>query len=291
VISIRPCAVIFATLWLGAAAESGTVSAQETPGPADGPVTLRLGGAPGRVLPYEHVKRLSLQLPDQLGGRATTRTVLRLDQEIESRGPDSIVVVSELREFRFDVDPRPEELPDLSRLEGFRFRSTATPSGRIYRIEIEGASGPVEKQFRDQVETWLRELGFPALLPGPARVGDSWTDTTRVPLAALLGLQGEGEAVEVRTTTLARIEGERGVPTARLAVETRWTDAGESPAPEVRIRGSSSQTVRFDIREGVFVDSRGTSRIRVQIASASGSPPLEIEAEGSYETRLVEPDR
>lgn len=290
-IPIRSCAAVLATLLPGAAVQPVAVVGQETPGPAVGPVTLRLGGAPGRVLSYTHVNRLSLDLPDELGGRATTRTVLRLDQEIESRGTDSIVVLSELREFRFDVDPRPAQLPDLSRLQGLRFRSTATPAGRIYRIEIEGAGGPVQKQFRDQVETWLRGLGFPALLPGPARIGDSWTDSTRVPLAALLGLQGEAEVIEVRTTTLAEIEREQGAPIARLEVKTSWTDAAESPAREVTVRGTSSQTVRFDIRDGVFLDSRGTSRMRVEIKTDTGSPPLEIEAEGSYETQLMEADR
>jgi hypothetical protein len=237
------------------------------------------------------VNRLSLELPDEMGGRATTRTALRLDQEVESRGPDSVVVLSELRELQFDVDPRPDELPDLSRLQGLRFRSTATPAGRIYRIEIDGAAGPVQRQFRNQVEAWLRGLGFPALLPGPARIGDSWTDSTRVPLAALLGLQTEAEVIEVRTTTLTDVEPGQGSPVARLDVETRWTDDPESPARGVVVRGASSQTVRFDVRQGVFLDSRGTSRMRVEINAATGAPPLAIEADGGYETRLEEPDR
>jgi hypothetical protein len=290
VISIRSCAVVLVTVLPGAAVQPGTVVCQESPAPDSGPITLRLGGATGRVLSYAHVNRLSLGLPDELGGRATTRTSLRLDQKIESRGRDSVVVFSELREFQFDVDPRPEELPDLSRLEGLRFRFTATPAGRIYRIEIEGAGGPVQKQFREQVETWLRGLGFPALPPGPARIGDSWTDSARVPLAALLGLQAEAEAIEVRTTTLADVDLEQGAPIAQLDVETRWTDDPESTARQLTVHGASSQTVRFDVRQGVFVDSRGTSRMRVEINAGKGEPPLAIEAEGSYETRLLEPD-
>jgi len=291
VISIRSCAVVLATALPCAVGLPGDGACQETPAPGPEPILLRLGGDPGRTLSYSHVNRLSLELPDELGGRATTRTVLRLDQEIESRGTDSIVVLSELREFQFDVDPRPEELPDLSRLQGLRFRSTATPAGRIYRIEIEGADGPVQRQFRNQVEAWLRGLGFPALPPGPARIGDSWTDSTRVPLAALLGLQAEAEAIEVRTTTLAGVEIVQGVQVAVLNVEAKWTDDPESPARGVAVRGASSQTVRFDVRRGVFLDSRGTSRMRVEIDAATGAPPLEIEAEGSYETRLLVPDR
>jgi hypothetical protein len=265
----------------GLCAGPGGLRAQET-----GPLRLELGAEPGRTLPYLHEKRQRLRLPDELGGDAISRTLLRLDQRVESRGPDSVVVSSAIREFRFEVEPRPDQLPDLSRLEGLRFRSTSTLAGRIYRIEVEGTSGPVANSLRDQVEIWLRELGFPALPPGPVRVGESWTDTARVPLSALLGLQGDAEAVEVRTTTLSSIDRTAGETIARIEVATRWTDAGEGPSPEVRVRGSSSQTVRFDADRRLFRDSRGTSRIRVDIVSGSGAPPIRIEAEGSYETRL-----
>jgi hypothetical protein len=57
----------------------------------------------------------------------------------------------------------------------------------------------------------------------------------------------------------------------------------------VSVRGASTQIVRFDIDAGVFLDSRGTSRIRVEIGSGTGVAPLRIEAEGSYETRLIAP--
>ena len=265
----------------GLCAEPGGLRAQEP-----GPLRLELGAEPGRTLPYLHEKRQRLQLPDALGGDATTRTLLRLDQRVESRGADSVVVSSEIREFRFEVEPRPDQLPDLSRLEGLRFRSTSTLAGRIYRIEVAGTSGPVANSLRDQVEIWLRELGFPALPPGPVRVGESWTDTARVPLSALLGLQGDAEAVEVRTTTLSSIDRTAGETIARLEVATKWTDAGEGPSPEVSVRGSSSQTVRFDFDRRLFRDSRGTSRVLVEIVSGSGAPPIRIEAEGSYQTRL-----
>ncbi len=256
-------------------------------GQESGSFRLELGAVPGQTLLYQHEKQQRLQLPEQLGGEAVTRTFLRLSQRVENRGRDSVVVSSEIQEFRFEVDPRPEQLPDLSRLEGLRFRSTSTPAGRIYRIEVEGTSGPVAKPLRDQIEVWLRELGFPALPPGPVRVGESWTDTSRVPLSALLGLQGDTDAVEVRTTTLSSIDRTAGETIARIEVVTRWTDEGEGPSPEVSVRGSSSQSVRFDLDRNLFRDSRGTSRIAVEISSASGAPPIRIDAEGSYETRLL----
>ena len=260
------------------------------PGQTLDPVVLRLGGDPGQTARYRHEKRMSLHLPEELGGEVSTRTLLRLDQTVEQSDHDSVVVSSEIREFEFEVEPAPERLPDLDRLEGLRFRSTSTPSGRIYRIEVDGASGPVGKPMRDQIESWLRELGFPALPVGPTRTGDSWNDTTRVPLSALLGLQGTAEAVEVRTTTLRAIDETLHGPTALLDVRTEWTSAGEGPSPDVIVRGSSRQSVRFAMESGRFIDSRGTSFIRVDISSGAGAAPLRIEAEGSYETRLLEGD-
>ena len=258
------------------------------PGQTPDPIVLRLGGDPGGTARYRHAKQLSLHLPEELGGEATTRTMFRLDQTVEASAHDSVVVSSEIREFRFEVDPAPDQLPDLGRLEGMRFRSTATPSGRIYRIEVDGASGPVAAPLRDQVETWLRELGFPALPVGPTRPGDSWVDTTRVPLSALLGLQGTAEAVEVRTTTLRAVDETPHGPTALLDVRTEWTSGGEGPSPDVIVRGSSRQSVRFALESGWFVDSSGTSFIRVEISSGAGAEPLRIDAEGSYETKLHE---
>lgn len=267
---------------------TGIVAVPSTaPGQAPDPVVLRLGGEPGRTARYRHQKQLSLRLPEELGGEASTRTQFRLDQTVEQSAQDSVVVRSEIREFQFEVEPAPEQLPDLERLEGMRFRSTATPSGRIYRIEVDGASGPVGKPLRDQVETWLRELGFPALPVGPTRPGDSWKDTTRVPLSALLGLQGTAEAVEVRTTTLRAIDETVHGPTALLDVRTEWTSAGEGPSPDVTVRGSSRQSVRFAMESGWFVDSSGTSFIRVEISSGAGTGRLRIDAEGAYETRLL----
>ncbi|MEJ2481547.1 MAG: hypothetical protein P8049_00080 [Gemmatimonadota bacterium] len=261
------------------------LAAQDT-----GPFRLELGGDSGRTLSYIHEKRQRLGLPDGMGGEVTTRTFLRLDQTVEDRGSDSVVTASEIRDFRFDVDPLPDQLPDLSRLVGLRFRSTSTPAGRIYRIEVDGTSGPVGKSLRDQVEVWLRELGFPALAPGPVRVGDSWTDTARVPLSTLLGLQADAEAVEVRTATLSSIDRASENTIARIDVATRWTDAGEGPSPAVSVRGSSSQTVQFDIGQGLFRDSHGSSRVRVEISSGGGAPPIQIKAEGNYETRLTSPE-
>jgi hypothetical protein len=278
---VRPVpALVLALVWAGTVPDPSQAQTAE-------PVELRLGARPGGTSEYVHEKRLTLYLPEEMGGTTTTRTTLGLEQRLEAAGRDSVIFETVLAELQFDIDPRPEQLPDLKPLEGLRFRSVATPSGRIYRVELEGISGAVAAPLRDQVESWLRELGFPALPTGPSRPGDSWTDTTRVPLALLLGVQGSAEAVEVRTTRFRELqESDRG-PVALLEVMSEWTGAADPQAPGIVVTGSSEQTVRFAIDEGRFVDSRGNSSIRVEIPTGPGAGPVRIDADGSYQTVLL----
>lgn len=275
--------------WLLLAPPGGSapLPAQETPAP--GPLALRLAPREGDRTTYRHEKRLELRLPPDLGGEVTTRTVLRLSQEVEATATDSVVVRAEILEVRFDVEPAPADLPDLTGLEGLQFRLVTTPAGRLYRVEVPGASGPAGRALRDQVESWLRELGFPALPPGPARIGDSWTDTTRIPLASLLGLRSDAEAVEVRTVTLAGVEREGAGRIARLDVTTEWTGTqGPDDAPDLRVQGSGTQTVEFEVDAGQFRRATGTSSVSVLLFDGTGAPPRRIEAAGRQETRRLE---
>jgi hypothetical protein len=263
--------------------------AQDTAAP--GRVTLRLAPRPGARSEYRHEKRLELRLPQDLGGDVATRTVLRLAQEVEETSADSVVFEAEIVEIRFEAEPAPPDLPDLGGLKGLRFRLVTTPAGRLYRVDLPGATGPVARALRDQVESWLRELGFPALPVGPVRVGDSWSDTTRVPLATLLGLRSEAEAVEVRTTTLEAIEGSPGARTARLAVRTAWSGReGPEDAPDLAVEGAGSQEVELELEAGRFTRAVGTSRVQVLVFDGTGAPPRRIEAAGRQETRLVAED-
>ena len=287
---VRSASLVAFLLLLGAPPTgSADLRAQETAAP--GRVTLRLAPRSGVRSEYRHEKRLELRLPPDLGGDVETRTVLRLAQEVEETAADSVVFGAEIVEIRFEAEPAPPDLPDLGGLEGLRFRLVTTPAGRLYRVDLPGATGPVARALRDQVESWLRELGFPALPAGPVRVGDSWSDTTRVPLATLLGLRSEAEAVEVRTTTLEAIEGSAGARTARLAVRTAWSGRkGPEDAPDLTVEGAGSQEVEFELEAGRFTRTVGTSRIQVLVFDGTGAPPRRIEAVGRQETRLVAGD-
>ncbi len=255
------------------------------------PVTLRLGSREGSSAEYRHEKRLTLYLPAELGGTTTTRTTLRLEQTLDHVGPDSVVFDTGLRELEFDIEPRPAELPDLRPLEGLRFRSTATRSGRIVRVELEGVPYAATAPLREQVGSWLRELGFPALPVGPVRPGESWTDTARVPLASLIGVQGSAEAVEVRTTKFADLLTSEHGSVAVFEVSTRWTGSGDATSPsQAVVSGSSDQTARFAVEEGRYIDSRGSNSIHVEILTAPGVEPVRIDADGFYQTILLAED-
>jgi len=286
-----PATLVAAFLVLLGAPPAGIadLGAQETATPER--VTLRLAPRADARSEYRHEKRLELRLPPELGGDVATRTVLRLAQDVEESAADSVVFGAEILEIRFEADPAPPDLPDLAALEGLRFRLVTTPAGRLYRVDLPGATGPVARALRDQVESWLRELGFPALPAGPVRVGDSWTDTTRVPLATLLGLRSEAEAVEVRTTTLEAIEGAPGARIARLAVRSAWSGRqGPEDAPDLAVEGGGSQEVEFELEAGRFTRAVGTSRIEVLVFDGTGAPPRRLEAVGRQETRLVAAD-
>ncbi|MFO7588562.1 MAG: hypothetical protein R6X22_10860 [Gemmatimonadota bacterium] len=262
------------------------VAAQEVP--AAGPITLRIGPRAGARAEYRYEKHLDLRMPPELGGDVTTRTSLRLAQEVEETSLDSVALRAEILEVRFEVEPAPADPPDLRALDGLRFRLVTTPAGRLLRVEMPGASGPLGRALREQVESWFRELGFPALPAGPARVGDAWTDTTRVPLASLLGLRSEAQVLEIRTTTLTGFERGPGGRTARLEVRTEWSGTqGPVEAPDLRVEGSGTQTVEFEADAGRFRRAAGTSRVVVLLFDGTGAPARRIEAAGRHETRLV----
>ena len=74
---VRPVPpLILVLVWTGAL--PGSTRAQIA-----APLELRLGTRPGNASAYVHEKRLTLYLPDEMGGTTTTRTTLRLEQRLE----------------------------------------------------------------------------------------------------------------------------------------------------------------------------------------------------------------
>jgi hypothetical protein len=273
------CALAIGALG-GLAAASGA--------PAQDSWRLRIGGQADEWLEYNHQNDVAIEFPDDLGGRATTRTSIRLRQSVDSVAPGSVRYLATLDEVSFTVEPEPAGLPDLAGLEGLRFWYTVNRIGRTTGLELPGGRGEAGPGFREQLENWLSQLGFPPLAAEPVAVGDQWTESVPIPASAL-GLALEYDLMQARTTRLEEVRRTGTTTVAILHVNTRWepsADRGEATGV-ASLRGSAEQTVRFDIGRGRFLGSTGTSSLDLVIAPPGSGQFVAVSATGRQITRLT----
>ena len=252
-------------------------------------VRLALGGSPGEWLRYSHRNDLVVDLPTDLGGPATTRTTILLHHRIDTVSGDAIGYATTLEEISLDVRPTPDELPDLSGIQGLEFYHTATLAGRTTSLRLSGQTTEAGPGLLEQVEAWLSQLGFPPLPDGTATVGDVWSETTPVPAAAL-GLAVDYDVVRTRKMRLAEVKSAGNSTVAFLAVTTTWV-----PAPDpsgtggsvASLRGTAEQTVRFDVKRGRFLGSTGTSELELVLTPEGAAQYVAVNASGRQITRLT----
>lgn len=252
-------------------------------------VRLELGGSPGDWLRYSHRNDLVVDLPTDLGGPATTRTTIHLHHRIDSVSDDAIGYATTIEEISLDVRPTPDELPDLSGIQGLEFFHTATLAGRTASLRLSGQTAEAGPVLLEQVESWLSQLGFPPLPGGVATVGDEWSETTPVPAAAL-GLAVDYDVVRTRQMRLTEVRSAGNSTVAFLAVTTTWV-----PAPDpsgkggsvVSLRGTAEQAVRFDVKRGRFLGSTGTSELELVLTPEGGAQYVAVNASGRQMTRLT----
>lgn len=254
------------------------------------PVLLQLRGEAGSWLEYTHRKEIRVELPSDLGGPATTVTTIRLRQEVEGVSPEALHYASTLEEIRFDVSPEPDALPDLSGLQGLRFQHSTSRSGRTVALTLPGDYGEAGPGFMEQVENWLSQLGFPPLPEEAVQVGDTWSGSMPIPAAAL-GLALEYDLIQKRTARLMEIRTVGVNPVAILEVETTWIPATDPTTPlggVASLRGTATQTVRFDLRRGRFVGSTGTSELELVLTPAGSDQYIAVTAAGRQVTGLTD---
>ncbi len=252
-------------------------------------VRLELGGAPGEWLQYTHRSDLVVSLPTDLGGPATTRTTIRLHHLFDTVSDDAIGYISTLEEISLDVRPTQDELPDLSGLRGLEFYHTATRAGRTVSLRLPGQASEADPGLLEQVENWLSQLGFPPLPGGVARVGEEWSETMPVPAAAL-GLAVDYDVVQTREVRLTEIRSAGSSTVALLAVTTTWEpapDASGAGGSVVSLRGSSEQTVRFDVRRGRFLGSTGVRELELVLMPEGRAQYVAVNATGRQVTGLT----
>lgn len=268
---------------------AGTIAVTSLPATAQETVLLQVRGQPGDWAEFEHRKELTVQLPADLGGPATTHTRLRLGQRVDSREGDAIAFRSVLREIVFRVEPEPEELPDLTGLQGLEFRYAIDRTGRTIWMAVPGSDEDAGPDLREQLENWLGQLGFPSLPEGPVAVGDEWLQSNPVPATAV-GLAFDYDLVEERITRFSELQATDRATIAVLEVRTKWTPSFEpdrAGSPLAALRGISSQTVRFDVQNGRFLGGTGTTALELVLAPPGGNQLVSVEATGYQSTSLT----
>lgn len=253
-------------------------------------VRLELGGSPGEWLRYSHRNDLVVDLPSDLGGPATTRTTIRLHHRVDSVSDDAIGYTTTLEEISLEARPTPDELPDLSGIQGLEFYHTATRAGRTTGLRLSGQATEAGPGLLEQVENWLSQLGFPPLPGGVATVGDVWSETTPVPAAAL-GLAVDYDVVRTREVRLTEVRSAGNSTVAFLAVTTTWvpaTDPSGTGGSVVSLRGTAEQAVRFDVKRGRFLGSTGTSELEFVLTPEGGAQYVAVNASGRQITRLTD---
>ena len=264
------------------AVSPGGSSAQES-------VRLELGGSPGDWLLYNHRKDLVVDLPADLGGLATTRTMIRLHQLVETVSADAIGFVTTIEEVSLDVQPPPAEVPDLTGLQGLQFHHTANRTGRTLSLRLPGQTSEAGPGLLEQVENWLSQLGFPPLPGGVVEVGDEWSETVPVPAAAL-GLAVDFDVVQTRKVRLTEVRSAGGSKVAFLAVTTTWApspDRSGTGGGVASLRGTADQAVRFDTGRGRFLGSTGVSKLELVLTPEGTAQYVAVSAEGRQITGLT----
>lgn len=276
---------------LGLAALAGGLTLLGVPNEtcAQQSVRLELGGQAGDWLRYSHRADFLVDLPDDLGGPTSTRTTIRLLQLLEAVSPDALSYVTTLEEVSLDVQPPPEETPDLSGIQGLQFHHTASRAGRTLGLRVTGQSSEAGSALLEQLENWLGQLGFPPLPGHPVTVGEEWSETVGIPAMAL-GLSVDYDVVQTRTVRFTELRSAGGSTVAFLAVTTTWTPEAEPSGTGggvASLRGTAEQTVRFDPTRGRFIGSTGTSDLELVLTPQGKAQYVAVSARGRQLTGLT----
>ncbi len=234
-------------------------------------ITLRLDATPGQTHSYRFVQDLDFRMPPEFGGDQQLRSFLLLDQTADRLSGDTIHYRNVVRDISVDMEGSAGAGDlDFSQFEGQTFTSSVTRRGEVVALEMGEGVG-----VSDQVEHALRQMGFPLLPEAPVRVGQSWTDTTRVDAAAM-AVPAEGEIVSISRTTLQGLGRQGGSQVAELRVETTFAfepGARALPGMRVEMTGNRTDDVRFDVTAGRFLDAIGEQDfvLNMTMPGASGT--------------------
>lgn len=250
-----------------------------------GPVTLRLNGNRGDANTYRFEQDISLRMPPELGGATEVKSLLVLSQTLQGTRGDTLRYEAQVRDVAVEMEPSPtgEDL-DFSQFKGQRFTVVTDRRGDI--LAISGAAGPGAEQLQQSI----RQVGFPTLPRGPVRVGDTWTDTTRIDASAM-ALPAEGEIVSVNRATLKGLSRSGAATVADLTVETTFhfePGARAMPGMSVQMRGSRADNVRFDVTNGRYMSAAGQQDFTLNMSIPGAAGSLSIQGTARSRARLLD---
>lgn len=261
--------------------------ASATGRPATAPVHLRLSPEEGESLVYTYRLQARLEAPPEFGGNRRVETRMRLRQTAREVSGDTLRYLMQIQELAMESDSATRsQLLDPRRFEGKTLSARITRRGEVLHLGSPGA----RKNSPQQIEQSMLQAGFPTLPDGPVRVGQTWTDTARMPTAVLQGMGG-GNTVAVSRTTLEGVEREGTTQVARLAVETTFDflREGRGGQPlQADMSGSGRSTVRFDVDRGRYLSSTGTQSYRVEMKLPGSADSVSIRFDVDSEVRLTD---
>ena len=263
--------------------DASEISAQET-------VRLALTASPGDWLRYHHRSDLVIHLPDDLGGTATTRTSITWLDLVDGVSAAGIDYVTTIERITLEAYPPPPEVPDLSGFQGLQFFRRTSRAARTLDVRLSGRTEGAGPALLEQVQAWYSQLGLPPLPEDPVREGDTWSETVPVP-ALVLGLAVDYDVVQERSVRLdgVRLAGRTRI--AILSVSTVWEstpEPGGAGGTITSLRGTATQTVRFDLDRGRFLGSTGTSELQFVLKPEGAAQYVAVSASGRQVTRLGE---
>jgi hypothetical protein len=283
--SVRFSLAVPACLVLAAcsSATSGTGPGTPTPEPGNPTAGLPTGGAatirylPVRDAAYALVRHdsLTLQLP---GGASQLQLIdrtayLRLSLARDTAGYLATIVLDSMQAAVGGVPTAPDSVLPA---RGTRWMGTLTADGELSALKADRST-----TLGDQIGSNLRSL-FPALPPGGASAGMTWTDTIEVPIRA-----DAFDAIERSLTEYRALESDDAAARKALKLESRGTyqRSGKGMQYDQRLEMTASGTrsaVYYLNPDGTLVSARGSDAGDMTITVPAVGQTVPVKQAGTY---------
>lgn len=184
----------------------------------------------------------------------------RVSVNLSAHGRDTLDFAFTLDSSRIASDP-PVQLPDVGKMQGTKVSGSMSPLGRVFAIS---SSRPADDP---DAQNLVEGMGrFLVALPRGAKVGSTWTDTTRN------AVKREGNDLAMSTVTTSKILGDttyagekawRVQRTSVLALHGTQNQNGQ----EMHVEGNGTGSGMYYLSTaGAYLGSIGSQNMKMTIA-------------------------